>query len=397
MRSNRALVAIGGAVALAVIVWIARATEWAEIKVPLPLRGEALHNPFYGAQRFVEALGARAIRDDSLGPPATDAALVLTDWRFNLSTRRRDALTRWVEAGGRLVVDSTIAGDVAFGQWVGFERKVRVLDPDDGPSVDIPEDLVTRACNPVREERSGRVTNGDALTSYNWCGGNALTHLEPARTPAWALREDSGLQAVRVAVGQGSVTVLNAPLYRYRGILAGDHAAIFAAAVQLRRGDHVHFLTEADHPSLLALIWQEGASVVMISLGALALALWRGAGRFGPLAAPHALARRSLAEQILGTGRFALRGGDEHALYGAVVRGLTEAVRRRVPGFDRLTESDRATAIATLTNMDASALHAALHDAALRRPERLRSTVALLEHARRRALAAPLRSSHGTR
>lgn len=397
MKSNRIFGAIGAVVILALVVWVARATEWAEVKVPLPLRGEALRNPFYGAQRFVEALGARAIRDDSLGPPPPDAALVLTDWRFNLSTRRRDALTRWVESGGRLIVDSTIAGDVAFGQWVGFERKVRELDPDDELSADIPENIVIRPCNPVREERTGRVADGAARTSYNWCGGNLLTFLAPTRPPAWALREESGLQAVRIAVGQGSVTVLNAPLYQYREILAGDHAAIFAAAVQLRRGDQVHFLTEADHPSLLALIWREGASVVMLSLGALALALWRGAGRFGPLAAPHSHARRSLAEQILGTGRFAVRGGDEHALYDAVARGLTEAVRRRVPGFDRLTESDRATAIAALTNMDASALNAALHDPARRRSERLRSTVALLEHARRRALQAPVRSSHGTR
>ena len=135
----------------------------------------------------------------------------------------------------------------------------------------------------------------------------------------------------------------------------------------MRRGDDVHFLSEDDHPSLLALLWQHGAPVVVLSLALLALVLWRGGVRFGPLAAPPDAARRSLAEQIRGTGQFALRhgGGDVAA------RGRRPRARRSGATPDSelrasVRRTDRAAALARLTGFDRNALAAAVHHGARR-------------------------------
>ena len=69
------------------VYWIASNTYWADAIVPMPLRGEAATNPYYAAQRFVDALGGRATRDRTFSVPP-DAVIVLSTWNWNLSARR---------------------------------------------------------------------------------------------------------------------------------------------------------------------------------------------------------------------------------------------------------------------------------------------------------------------
>jgi hypothetical protein len=191
---------------------------------------------------------------------------------------------------------------------------------------------------------------------------------------------------MRVTVGRGTVTAINASPFQYRDFLEGHHPWVFAAATQVRRGDEVHFLTENDHPSLLALLWQYGAPVVILTLAIVGLALWRGGLRFGPLVAAQQTARRSLAEQIRGTGQFALRNGGGEALHAAAVRALEEAARRRIPRYARLSDEERSTALAGLTGIAAESLSAAMYHPRLQRAHDLRSAIALIEAARRQTL-----------
>jgi hypothetical protein len=125
-----------------------------------------------------------------------------------------------------------------------------------------------------------------------------------------------------------------------------------------------------------------------------ALHLWRRAVRFGPLAAPPERARRSLAEQIRGTGSFAWRHGGGESLHAACVRALDEAATRRIPGYGRSSPKERAAAVARLTGFEWPALSAAVHDSRARGGQELRSTIALLEEARRRILIKPRRRKH---
>ena len=96
------------------VYWVASNTYWADTTIPMPLRREAATNPYYAAERFVEALGGRATRDRTFTQPPADAVIVLSTWNWNLSDRRREALEQWVESGDRLVVDSTVVGGDEF-------------------------------------------------------------------------------------------------------------------------------------------------------------------------------------------------------------------------------------------------------------------------------------------
>jgi hypothetical protein len=199
----------------------------------------------------------------------------------------------------------------------------------------------------------------------------------------------------RVRVGRGSVTSVNGDPFRARRLFDGDHGWLLVKAAELRPGDEVHFLSEGDYPSLLALTWQRGEPVVILSAVLVAFLLWRGGIRFGPLAAPEPTARRSLAEQIRGTGHFALHHGGGGSLHAASVRALDEAARRRIAGYEQLPATDRTDAVARLTGIGAAALAAAVFNPRARRPHELRATIALIETARRRLIVNEARSSHG--
>jgi hypothetical protein len=382
---------IAGLAALSlVLLWVARNTEWTGTTFPLPPAGEAATNPFYATQRFAEALGARTAWDRQLIVPSTNAVMVLSAWHWDLTEQRRYSLERWVESGGRLVVTGPLAGgEDEFERWSGITRghhRRRREDPMRPPAApDLP-------CEELTELRDG-TTPLPGTRGVTVCGVELESYLRTTRKPLWGLTLRNDLQAVRVAAGKGTVTVINASPFRGQDVLLAEHHRLFVAATSLRREDDVHFLTENEHPSLLALTWMHGSPVVVLGLTALALGLWRNSSRFGPLVNEPAAARRSLAEQIRGTGQFAVREGDGESLHAATLRALSEAAARRIPGYVRMPQAERAAALAGLTGFDRDAFSAAALHAGLRTPGELRQTIAFLETARRQILSAPTSST----
>ena len=370
----------------AIVIWVANNTHWADLKMPLPPRGEALTNPFYAAQRLADQLGARTSWRRDFTLPARNAVLVLSGWNWGVNAGRSRAVERWVEEGGRLIVDSTlIGGEEDFEEWSGIVHEFR--DVDKQPVEDKP-------CHELLEFVEGRI-RGPGGDRYTFCNLEAYAHLRTEGDLAWALGDTSGIHVMRVRVGSGSVTAVNGSPFRHRSLFDGDHGALFVAVTQLHRGDEILFLTEDNYPSLLALIWRHGAPVVLLSVTVVALLLWRGAVRFGPLAAPSPSARRSLAEQIRGSGRFLLRHGGAESLHAACVRALDEAAEARVTGYSRGTAQERAATLGRLTGFDTGALTAAIHHPRMRRAHELRKTIALLEAARRLITIERRRTSHG--
>lgn len=395
------LILLGLLIALG--VWIANRTYWAETVVPLPPKGEALTNPYYVAQKFATALGAKTVRDRAQAPlPAADAIIVLSDWHWGLSAARRDALKRWVESGGRLVVDrSLVGGEEDLADWAGIETETHEEEAEtetETEAQDEPEEPPQLFnFRPACREAVLREGDGDLFihrlgSSVSICGFDAMSTLVSHEPAAWALHDKDRVQVVSVPVGKGSVTAINAVPFRFRGMFDGGHGALFVLATQLKRGDKIHFRTEADHPSVFTLMWRYGAPVVALVLAFVALGIWRGAVRLGPVIAEPERARRSLAEQIRGTGQFSLRFGKGEALRRAAVRALEEAAQRRVPGFAHLPASDRVEKLAELTHRDTESLRHAILVSGPRRPNELRSAVALLEAARRDLLAEKKRN-----
>jgi hypothetical protein len=401
-RGSLLRIAIGVTV-VGLLVLLAFRLEFVEVKVPAALKGEARTNPFYAAIVFMDALGADASWERVLASEPDETVILLSSWNWTLNASRRDRLRKWVERGGRLVVDRSVHGDPEeFETWTGIgsleadedaiEEKEKA-DAEHGkekPSVTeaaVQEVLNLRPCTSLTEEGSGRL--------YDVCEVDFPRHLTVSRAAQWELRDGEYLHAARVAVGKGSVTVLNAEPFKYRDFLQGDHARLLVAATQLRAGDRVAFLSEQDHASIMALLWRFGAPAVLLLAVVVALGLWRSAARFGPLMAPPETARRSLAEQIRGTGQFALRFGGGKALHAATVRALRGAALKRQASYDRLSSEERVAALVKLSDVPADELGPALHFTGARSAHELRNAIAVLETARRRILLKNRRSKHG--
>ena len=411
MKSRNVKILLSVAVVL-LVIWIGSHLRFEETTIPLPLKGEAVTNPFYAAIKLAEQLGADAAWERVFTAPATDSVILVSNWNWDLSRTRRARLEKWVESGGRLVVDdSLIGGSDAFEKWTGIsaieEDEEPVLDesdPVESDSIDgePPEESKPAERKKKKPERRRLNERERALVQQfihddctqltedvtqrllDVCGLDTARSLASSRKISWALRDRKKIHAVRVAIGNGSVTVINASPFRYRTFLEGDHPSLFVSATQLHRGDSLLFLTEEEHASLLTLVWRFGAPVVLLLAALVALSLWRSSARFGPLTAPPDKARRSLAEQIRGSGQFTLRFGGGRALHTALVRAVREAAIRRIPAYDRLSSEERVATLAKLTGQPESELGPALNYSGARSSNELRNVIAVLETARRR-------------
>jgi hypothetical protein len=385
--------------------WIASKTYWGEVSVPTPRRGAAVKNPFYAAQQFANALDATTEWRQSLGTPLEkDSVIVLTKWHWSLIEHRRKQLEAWVNNGGRLVIDHTlIGGESEFKEWSGLEISYPKEDAEED------EDTEEDADKNVDEEQPAKKTKkpesfyfgaglcGAFLASYSPKGSDLRDRYTVCRLPAkswisssrpvfWALHDSQGMQAARIEIGKGSVTLLNAAPFGNRDLTQVDHGLLFVAITQLKHGDHVVFLSEEQHPGLLTLIWDNGKPVVLLAALLILLSLWRGAVRFGPLIAPTETARRSLAEQIRGTGLFILRFGGSQTLHAAMLRAVDDAARRRIINYSQLSSSDRVSALAHAAGVDADKLAIAIHHHGNRNTHDLQHAIALLETVRRALL-----------
>ena len=113
-------------VVIGIVIWVARNTYWTELKVPMPLKGEAATNPFYVIQRFSQELGAQAQWKRGLELPRPDGIVFISAWNWDLTADRRERIEHWVESGGRLVVDgSLISTSDSFEQWSGLKLQKR--------------------------------------------------------------------------------------------------------------------------------------------------------------------------------------------------------------------------------------------------------------------------------
>lgn len=392
---RRWLIGVAALAGLALLVsWIARNTYWDDITVPRFLRGEAAANPFYAVQRFVEALGVESEWRRSMGElPSTRSALMLTHWNWGLIESRRKELEQWVENGGRLLLDATlVGGEREFSEWSGLSteydfEKMEASDEGEGFSFAEP-------CREL-ELTLGRAQSNPRRSSYEVCGLETFSWINVTKSPEWVLEDDEGMQAVRVAIGRGKVILVNGEPFATRAMLEANNGTLFVDATLLRRGDHVVFLSEDDHPSILALVWMHGAPAVLLGLAFVAFALWRNSVRFGPLEAPPEISRRSLGEQIRGTGQFVFRTDGGRPLHAAMVRALHETARLRIPSYESLSLEDRIAAIAHLTLLDSDSLAETIKFSGSRTHHEFKQAIARLDLARARLWAHDAsRTSH---
>ncbi|MDI1258891.1 DUF4350 domain-containing protein [Aquabacterium sp.] len=407
MKFEHLLKALLVALLLAAGAWVATRTEWVDEAVATPPKGEALTNELYATQQLVRQLGAKVVKPKELSAmPARQATLLLSSWHWDLFPERERLLRAWVQGGGHLVIHADMLYNDRLQAWLPVQR---VDDDDDDeeqenealPAPDSPASAPASApsvaqrrkaveCDKVIEPEGVKPAYGDRR-DYKLCGGHGYPRIKAPSAPQWAIEGPLGLDLVRVPMGQGSVTIITSQrLFLNQHVLQGDNALLAMAALQVRRGTEVWFVSEEARPPLLQWLWTQGWVAVMLGLLALSTALWRGAVRFGPLSARPVPGRRSIAEQVKGTAQFLKHHGAD-ALHAAQIRALDETAQNHLPDYARLERGARAKALAKATGLDADALARALDRKLKRTGRELAPTLELLETARRR-LKPPLTS-----
>lgn len=399
------------ALVLGAVAWLASYTEWVEVDVPLPARGEAAKNPLYATQQLVRRLGATVATPSNLAQlPPPHATLLLTSWYWDLFPERAQRLKGWVDAGGHLVLYANNLNHEQLKGWLPIKQLAPPRqtkqnhdasdedadDEDDEEDADTPTPAATPAsaprvrtpmappCHDTVEPVSVPATYSGGDRHFKICSYVASGwKLQSTTLALWALEGPDGPLMLRAARGQGQVTViLPWGLLDNDRVLKADNGLAAVAALQARPGAHVWFVSEEARPSFLSWLWREAWVAVLLGGAALVLALWRGGRRFGPLAAAATPGRRSMAEQIAGTAQFLRREGPE-ALLAAQILALETVARNHIPHYDRLDRTQRAAAIAKHTGLSASALGLALDKSLARRRVDLPATLELLETARR--------------
>jgi hypothetical protein len=350
-------IAVLGLSALA--VWVARHTYWDEITVPTPLTGEAARNPYYALARLADGIGIHTRMIGSLRTLPPGGIVLVNNLYDDLRHEPLDSLQAWVQSGGRLIIrGSTLVASEPLQIWSGIRPPPR--QPYSAPPSGL--GAIRAAVRPQDNCSPMAVDIGGAPSGQSLILCDPLPHgFTSARVASWSLSDSTGIQALRVPIGRGELTVIGPYfLLSNRGLAQGDHARIFVAATGLKHGDRIEILGPTRAEPLPLLLWRIAAPAMVFLAVAVALTILRHLPRFGPPIPAAAPIRRSLAEQIRANARFAWRTQKLKSLRAAIRRALDDAALRQIAGYAVMGPRKRAEALAASTGIDAAAINAAL-------------------------------------
>ena len=425
MKSTALVRTLVALLVLALCGWVIHHTRWEEVEVDDPTRGAAATDEYYSLRQVLASAGATIEARTALEPlPPADGTLLLESGLWDIFPERDGRLKAWVEHGGHLVVVvKNTDGDSL--RWVPLSSALSHRRPaakahDDAASEaeeendDEGDEAPSTRRKPPTNDAQKRLANLlDPRNPWRNCADfeetaattepafelgrvyRGCTFAGPLRAlnhvaPTWQLTGTRGTLAMRVPVGRGNVTGLAAPLVTHNnGLLHGDNALIAAAVLQAAPGRAIWIVGDEAREPLLAWLWHEARTPSLLTLAAIALALWRLMTRFGPREAVPSQARRSMGEQVRGTGHF-IAGSDPRALHAATRLAFEAVARRRIERWAELGDADRIDALAPLLQPphapERAKLLASMNIGAGATPPQILAAIAVLEQARRALL-----------
>ena len=430
MKSAALIRTLVGLLVLALFGWVVWHTRWEEVEIDDPAHGLAATDEYYSLRHVIESAGATLEARTTLEPmPPAGATLLLQSSLWDIFPERDARLKAWVEAGGHLVVTGWKANSDDL-RWVPLSfvqphRRAKAHeaaasdadDEDDDDSDDDEQAPATRKKPPSTDGQKKLQNLLDPKLPWRDCADfeeTAATSepaFEPGRVyrgctfagplrplnhvvPTWQLTSVRGTLAMRVAVGRGSVTGVSTQqlVTDNHGLLHGDNGLIAAAILQAAPGRAIWIIGDEAREPLLEWLWHEARTPFLLAVAAIGLALWRLMVRLGPREAVPPQARRSMGEQVRGTGQF-IAGSDSRALHAATRKAFEDAARKRVEGWNELDDSARIAALAASLQppnfLDQAALLASLNIGGGATPAQILTAIAVLEQARRALLHVP--------
>jgi hypothetical protein len=409
------------------IGWLAYNTTWVEVEVEDAAHGLAATDERYTLRQVLQSTGATLEVRTALEPlPPANATLFLDSSLWNIFPERDARLKAWVANGGRLVVTGQQMRDGDL-RWIPLSfytppkrraasepgTAASAADEEDDQGDDVPATRKKppvagngktaarlldpkhpwRDCSDFEETSATTEPAFEPKRVYRGC--TIASALRPVRgaMPTWELAGVRGTLAIRVSLGRGSVTGVSvAPVLDNRGLLQGDNALIAMAILQAAPGRAVWIVQDEAREPLLGWLWHNARTPFLLGLAAIALSLWRLMVRFGPREAVPPQARRSMGEQVRGTGQF-IAGTAPEALHAATKKAFEDVARKRVEAWADRADPDRvlalADALAPHFTLDKAALLSSLNVGGGATPVQILAAIAVLEQTRRALLRAP--------
>ena len=309
-------------------------------------QGKARRDPWLGAQRLLQRMGANAAAVRSLpelNSLPQSATLVLPMGRQSLSLPSRRNLLNWVKQGGRLIIEAepNYQPDPLLDAF-GVRRKAAKSPAD--PKSDV-------------SDYAGRELVEIALPP-DLVPVKVLMNRVPDLQANGALARFGGRQTTTVLLlqyGRGNVFAMNQlDVFSNRLIGMHDHAEFLWRIVQVDRGKPaVFFFSDPKKLSLLDWLRTNAWSAVAGSVLFLALWLWSATPRLGPVAPDPARARRRLLDHLRASGRFLWAHGGSQRLVDAAREACLRRIARVHPDLIASPEAERAARLAELLGLDA--------------------------------------------
>ena len=405
--------------------WIVHNTKWVEVELDDPPSGAAATDPFYSLRKILAASGSTLELRTALEPlPPVGATLVLNSSLWTVFPESDARLRAWVESGGDLVVGGWHPAPGDTFKWIPLSfrppRPAASVAASAASASEDAEDADNTQAPPTRRpgrppapsRQAARIDPSDPWRNCQLLEETSAT-TQPAFergrlyrgcmyggtvrplgvTPTWLLAGPRGTLAMRVPVGRGTVTATAA--WRVtddnRGLLRADTALIASAILRAGPGRAIWVVNDESREPLPLWLWHQARTPLLLGVAAMLLALWRLMVRFGPRQALPPRARRSMGEQVHGTGQF-IAGTDPQALHAATRQAFDDAARVRIENYAQLGDSDRIHALAALLAptavLDKEALMAALRPGPKSTPAQWLAAISLIEQARRSLLRA---------
>ncbi len=408
-------IAVGSLLLLAVLGWLVK--DQLELKTVAEQRVSpaALKDPMLGASALLRGAGHPVVTAPSLGTlnfqQLPGGVLIVGESAgITLPATAAQALA-WVRQGNMLVTQPRLATD--------HERELRD-DPEHEDEAEESDQIETdpiaarygvvrdhapartRPCSP-KQEKAGTTTvparpRCTPLNQYRpptlapelpgfpyplvIDHGDRLFSTGGGPDPLWA---DTSAGSVRAyAEGKGLVVIVAGDYFTNRKLQQHDHGELLLKLAALQgQGARVTLVKNVAMLKWYQALWHHFSYLLIALALCIALLLWRGLRRFGPMLPMPDVERRSLMEHIAASGAWLWKTGDGRALLLDAARQETLAlIRRRAPALMRKSPGQLAAALARGAGLDPVQLHDALHGDAARKVPHFTRQIRLLQELR---------------
>jgi len=367
----------------------------------IALRGEAVFNPLFIAQRFLEKSGIESESIVSMLKlkelPDTNDVLFLATRRFDIGPALRTKIMAWVASGGHLIVVAWSESDEALDDPILDDLEISVRDKyksDD--ELDNADNTCIKKTNKENSDKkescdeyyfkpiavtilSGREKSMVAFNPSQW-----LTSTNEKKAN-WVINSDSGAHLIEYVMDKGLVTVLSD--YEFlmnNNFKKYDHAAFFWYLVHYSNSSgKVWIVYKGDMPPLYAWLVEHMWAPFLTLFFIIAIWIWSVLPRFGAVYPKLSLDRRNLIEHIRASGQFLWKNKFSEGLIHETRNALQEQISKRHPNWITLSQVELTKRLAKHTGLSLENIEFAFTTHAIKKEQEFFLIIQTLERLRK--------------